>query len=53
MDCLRYVAMSRPRWRKPRSYAKPVNYAVAAMRKKLQNKRDKGGPSGVRLGPAA
>lgn len=49
MDCLRYLVTSRPAWSKPKPFDKPVNYAVAALRKKLAAKRKEG--PGVNLGP--
>lgn len=56
MDCLRYIVTARPVWSQPKTKAAGVNYAVAAVRAKLEKKRKKdraGGRGGVSLGPGA
>lgn len=52
MDCLRYIVTGRPTWTEPKRRKVQTNYAVAAMRRKLEKKKTaKGGSGGVRLGP--
>lgn len=53
MDCLRYITMYQPKWSKPKPARKPVNYAVKAMRRKVERAKRKGEGKGggVNLGP--
>lgn len=53
MDCLRYLAMYRPRYVKPPRHAPVVSYALRALQAKRDRKRQKEGSKHVSLGPKA
>lgn len=51
MDCLRYLAAYDPVYHSPKDIKKPLTGAIAAYRKKQEERRRKNGKPFVRLGP--